>query len=112
MSCCLRVSSSLAHFFDTTFRPCPVCENLDFAGPRNVSIKLTALRPGCRGCSIILQAFQTQAPVALSPSRASHDFRIWRAEKGGPLSLRDSISRFPEFQIFADPYAPSFASLG
>ena len=107
-----RVSFSVSHFFDTTFRPCHVCENLDFDGPRNVPIKLTALRPNCRGCSILLQAFQLQAPVGLSPSRASHDFWIWRAEKRGPLSLRDSIARFPEFQIFTDPYAPYFTSLG
>ncbi len=98
-----RVSASVSHFFDTTFRPCPICENLDFGGLRNLPIKLTALRPGCRGCSIILQAFQLQAPIALSLSRASHHFWIWRVEKRAPLSLRDSIARFPEFQIFTDP---------
>jgi hypothetical protein len=108
-----RISASISHFVDTTFRPCPVCENLDFEPLRHIYVQVPIeLRPNCQGCSILLQALQIQAPAALLPWRGLKGdlntiISIWRADGRGPLKVRDTRNEFPEFRILSDPYVSS-----
>jgi hypothetical protein len=108
------IFASVSHFLNTTFRPCPVCENLDFRPFHHIYIEVPdELRPSCPGCSILLQSIQIQAPVVLSPSRGltgSHTISIWRADDRGPIRVTHTSYRFPVFQIFSDPYVSSSAS--
>lgn len=99
-----RLSASISHFLRATFRPCPVCENLDFEGPRSIIVIPDELRPGCPGCCIVRQALQFQVPAGLFSLTAIDRFIVRRGKARGPLTVRPTLSQFPEVQIFADPY--------